>query len=420
MSQRTIAELQYRQSLPLSMKVAFTKTRIREWITRFGFDGVYISYSGGKDSTVLSHIVDDMYPGNDIPRVFFDTGLEFPELRDFVKREPRAVWIKPEYTFKEVIEKYGYPFFAKETSEVCYQAKNWLRKEAKKLNKPDADLIELAKSKDKWTMPYRVSIMLGTFESYWSKKKTGLMPKDGKESGAKRQQDRYQFMLNAPFDISHMCCEIMKKNPAHKYVAETGRYPMTGEQASESKLRTNAWLKHGCNGFDLAEPKSTPMATWTEQDVLLYIKMYIEPPLKEAWANIYNPNRKKRKFARKALKRFNYRKTAICSVYGDIVTDYEKDGQLEGQVSLTDLSDEYGLFDLGNPPLKTTGCRRTGCMFCGYGCQLEKEGEGRFEMMKETHPKIYDYIMRPKDKGGLNYKEVIDWINENGNMNIKY
>lgn len=40
--------------------------------------------------------------------------------------------------------------------------------------------------------------------------------------------------------------------------------------------------------------------------------------------------------------------------------------------------------------------------------------------MKETHPKQYDYIMRPTEQGGLNYKEIIDWINENGNMNIKY
>ena len=59
-------------------------------------------------------------------------------------------------------------------------------------------------------------------------------------------------------------------------------------------------------------------------------------------------------------------------------------------------------------------------MFCGYGCHLEPEGEGRFERLKITHPKIYDYIMRPWEEGGLNYKEVIDWINEHGNLHIKY
>ena len=86
---------------------------------------------------------------------------------------------------------------------------------------------------------------------------------------------------------------------------------------------------------------------------------------------------------------------------------------------MSDLSSEFGIFDLGRPLLKTTGCDRTGCMFCGYGCHLEKS-PNRFERMKETHPKQYDYIMRPTEQGGLNYKEVIDWINEHGNMNIKY
>ena len=68
---------------------------------------------------------------------------------------------------------------------------------------------------------------------------------------------------------------------------------------------------------------------------------------------------------------------------------------------------------------KTTGCSRTGCMFCGYGCHLEKS-PNRFEIMKKTHPKQYDYIMRSKDKGGLGYKEVIDWINANSDLNIRY
>lgn len=64
-------------------------------------------------------------------------------------------------------------------------------------------------------------------------------------------------------------------------------------------------------------------------------------------------------------------------------------------------------------------CSRTGCMFCGYGCHLEKSPT-RFEQMKETHPKQYAYIMKPVEEGGLGYKDVIDWINQHGNMDIKY
>lgn len=59
-------------------------------------------------------------------------------------------------------------------------------------------------------------------------------------------------------------------------------------------------------------------------------------------------------------------------------------------------------------------------VFCGFGCHLEKEGNGRFELMKLTHPKQYEYIMKPWCEGGLDYKNVIDWLNEHGDMNIKY
>ena len=133
-------------------------------------------------------------------------------------------------------------------------------------------------------------------------------------------------------------------------------------------------------------PKSTPMAFWTEQDVLLYIKENNLP---------------------------------ICSVYGDIIEDRTGTEEVEGQMTISDLDGFEGmeLFDAKRLPLKTTGCNRTGCMFCGFGCHLEKEGDGRFERMKLTHPQVYDYVMRPD---GLNYKEIIDWINEHGNLNIRY
>jgi hypothetical protein len=101
------------------------------------------------------------------------------------------------------------------------------------------------------------------------------------------------------------------------------------------------------------------------------------------------------------------------------VIDYEAMGQVEGQMDMSQLSTEFGIFDVGRPILKTTGVNRTGCMFCGYGCHLEKS-PNRFERMKETHPKQYNYIMKPVSDGGLGYKEIVDWINEHGNMNIKY
>ena len=155
---------------------------------------------------------------------------------------------------------------------------------------------------------------------------------------------------------------------------------MTAQMACESLLRQSKWIRYGCNVFETKNPISNPMSFWTEQDVLKYIK---------------DNNIK------------------IASVYGDIVPDYSKTEEMEGQIDFSDL----GLMN-DNRKLKTTGCSRTGCMFCGFGCHLNNDQ--RFVLMKKTHPKQYDYIMRPKEQGGLNYKEVIDWINEHGNLNIKY
>ena len=80
----TKEELKQLQALPLDLKIARTQQRIREWVHHYGADGVYVSFSGGKDSTVLLHIVREMYP--EIEAVFVNTGLEYPEIKAFVKK----------------------------------------------------------------------------------------------------------------------------------------------------------------------------------------------------------------------------------------------------------------------------------------------------------------------------------------------
>ena len=112
---RTMQDLMQMQALPLDLKIRLTKQRIRDWVNEYGEDGVYVSFSGGKDSTVLLHIVREEYPN--IPAVFVDTGLEYPEIRQFVKTFDNVEWLKPKMNFKKVIETYGYPFIGKEVSE---------------------------------------------------------------------------------------------------------------------------------------------------------------------------------------------------------------------------------------------------------------------------------------------------------------
>ena len=120
----TLQDLKIRQALPLEQKVLMTKQRIREWVNYYGLEGVYVSFSGGKDSTVLLHIARSIYP--DIKALFVDTGLEYPEIRDFVKTFDNVDIVKPRLNFKQVIEKYGYPFISKEVSECVSGAKKYL------------------------------------------------------------------------------------------------------------------------------------------------------------------------------------------------------------------------------------------------------------------------------------------------------
>ena len=83
-----------------------------------------------------------------------------------------------------------------------------------------------------------------------------------------------------------------------------------------------------------------------------------------------------------------------------------------------DIDPSLGLFDEGRPTYKTTGCQRTGCVACGFGCH--RNDDHRFEMMKETHPKHYKGFMKSASEGGLGYEDIFTWMNENGNLNIKY
>ena len=164
---------------------------------------------------------------------------------------------------------------------------------------------------------------------------------------------------------------------------------MTGQMASESRLRTKQWLNNGCNGFDMKSPISNPMSFWFKQDVLLYIKEHNLP---------------------------------IAEPYGEIVMD---DGeQLDGQMSLGD----FGIFDNERPLLKTTGCQRTGCAFCGFGLTHDKR-PNRLELLDMvSSPKLRDYCLRGgafcedglwrPDNRGLGMWFVIQWINVHGGFNV--
>ena len=116
----TKEDLKMMQSLPLSIKVRMTEERIRQWYQYWG-GNVCVSFSGGKDSTVLMHIARGLYP--DIPAVFSNTGLEYPEIQRFVKEYGNVDVVTPSMKFVDVVTQYGYPLIGKEVAEAIYYAR---------------------------------------------------------------------------------------------------------------------------------------------------------------------------------------------------------------------------------------------------------------------------------------------------------
>lgn len=410
MNKHTIGDLYQMQSLPLSLKIRMTEYRIREWVEHYGADGIYISFSGGKDSTVLLDIARKLYPG--IGAVFVDTGLEYPEIREFVKQQENIEILKPKMNFRQVIIKYGYPFIGKEVAGCVYGARRYMEKLMERECGayasgivPNysymADLVGIDRREDRANELYQ-KLMRGEIPATDIKTPVRYLILQGKyphkEKGMETSEyskmynkERYKFFLEAPFEISERCCSVMKKAPMHNYAKKTGKMPVTAQMASESRLRTMHWLKNGCNGFHMKAPISNPMSFWVEQDVLEYI---------------------------------HYHHLPIASVYGEVQADYGKSGKGQPQADAMDM----GIFDLGKPIYSTTGCNRTGCSFCGFGCHMEKS-PNRWEIAeKYSNPEIIDYMMRgggfdekgiwkPDDRG-LGFWFVIEWINQHGRLHI--
>jgi len=288
------------QAWPLWKKIQVAQAKIMEWY--FRFDGkVSISTSGGKDSLVLTDLARRCFP--DIEAVYVNTGLDFPEVRKFAMATPNVTVLRPKLRFDEVVREYGWCYPSKDVAHTIYYARKG---------------------------------------SAWALERMKGINRDGTPSKFRQSNyARWAHLLDAPFIISAKCCGIMKEAPLEQHRKETGKQPMVGTMAVESRLRKQAWLKTSCNNFDSKKPMSKPLSIWTEANILEYIRTYNIP---------------------------------IPSVYGEIVED--KKGRLTTSLE-----------------------KRTGCVWCPVGCHHDKVN--RFQRLAETHPKLYDYCMNALNLGAF-------------------
>lgn len=223
------------QKMTLNEKIKITEEHIKAYYEKV--DGkIYIGFSGGKDSTVMLDIVRKIYP--DAIGVFVNTGLEYPEIKNFVKTKKNIIVIKPKMRFDEVLKKYGYPIVSKQVARAVQTLKNPTDK-----NKITRNLF---------------------LTGYTS---------SGKLAKSYKLSNKWRYLIDAPFKISGRCCDKLKKEPFKKFEKETGLNRMIGIMASDSHYRRLSALNTGINYYGNVNICS-PLLMWTEQDILLYIKKY--------------------------------------------------------------------------------------------------------------------------------------------------
>ncbi len=229
--------MQSLRKMNLASKIIQSRFLIRQAVEEFGLDKVYISYSGGKDSTVLSHLAKSMYP--EILHIFANTTNEYPETLEHIKWEreinkTKLITVIPKdahgeiWTFKKVVAQYGYPMFSKRVSNAIRTYQHALSDTTRQNS---LDYIER------------------NFKKY----------------------SKYKYL-----PISDKCCDKLKKEPLRRKAKELGmECAILGILASESYQREKDWLEHGCNVFhERKDNQSRPLSFWTDDDIQEYIETY--------------------------------------------------------------------------------------------------------------------------------------------------
>lgn len=231
-------QLHQRQSLPYEVKVELSKKKIREFADDPRINRkVYVSFSGGRDSTVLLHLVRSVL-GDRVPAVFDNTGVEYPELVRFARATPNMIELHPDVSFMRIIKERGYPLPSKKVAEMIWRLRHPTDK-----NAATTHLYLTGERRD------------GTISKRW------LLPA------------KWRFLLDSSFSCTNYCCDALKKKPLHEYQKATGNYPYVGTMACESETRRSTYMTVGCNAFSASRGAfSQPIAVWLESDVAEYIK----------------------------------------------------------------------------------------------------------------------------------------------------
>lgn len=232
------------QSWPIEQKMDHALDVIDTYYQRL--EGcVYVAFSGGLDSTVLTYLVDfytDLCGLPSVPLVFNDTTNEYREILTFVRSfGDRVTWIRPKMTFAQSLIKYGYPLVSKEQAHYIEQVRTTKSEKLRQLRLQGKQCVS---------------------------KKTG------KKYTAYKIAEKWKYLLDSDIKITSKCCDILKKNPVSKYEKRTGRSPLVGSRADESSMRTLQYRIAGCNLFSAKRNVSRPLSIFSREDIWQIIRKY--------------------------------------------------------------------------------------------------------------------------------------------------
>lgn len=235
------------------------KKKLKEYVEfhNIPLEKIVLSFSGGKDSTILLYLIKELGWIDKIHIVFSNTGMEFDAIYEFInqlKQEGINIEeVKPKTALPLIYLKYGIPIHSKYTSEMLYRLQYHNFDFINDTFKEYDELIKKyphCKSALTWLCGTNIKLNC----PHWLKKQLKYLT----------------------FKVSNKCCDLLKKKPFQQVVKKyKPQLMILGIRKAEGGIRTVAYK--GCIHQTKTYTKFFPLFHWSDEEVWEIIKEHNIP-----------------------------------------------------------------------------------------------------------------------------------------------